>query len=407
MISNNQVVAKVPTKKYLGIQSIEEFLAGEVAIPWLIDGWIQENCLMMVHGPSASGKTFLVLDWCLRLSAMEMQNRNWCGHKTKSCQVLYLVGEGQKGLRTRIRAWQQHHRVSENDFHVLPKADDLDREEIVTVLAEEVGQLGLRPGIIVVDTLHRYFSGDENSARDAKAMLESCAKLMDRFGCTVILVHHTGLAADAQHRARGSSAWRGALDIEVSVKPPSSTKPISILQKKMKDAEHAQSRFFKLQPVSINGWFRENGQPITSVVLVETERPSKQVSRKPNILDRSKKRLEGCWLADGNRYTKDGKPYVAKLDLVKYLQEQPNGLALSTARRETQPDANRMIGVLMTAQLIKPLDKGWIIVNEEWTSVISLIAKNTDPKDKKKDKRTIEDKSKLSSKKQQKNNNLG
>ena len=79
--------------------------------------------------------------------------------------------------------------------------------------------------------------------------------------------------------------------------------------------------------------------------------------------------------------------------------EQPNGLALSTARRETQPDANRMIGVLMTAQLIKPLDKGWIIVNEEWTSVISLIAKNTDPKDKKKDKRTIEDKSKLSSKK--------
>ena len=74
--------------------------------------------------------------------------------------------------------------------------------------------------------------------------------------------------------------------------------------------------------------------------------------------------------------------------------EQPNGLALSTARRETQPDANRMIGVL-----IKPLDKGWIIVNEEWTSVISLIAKNTDPEDKKKDKRTIEDKSKLSSKK--------
>jgi len=302
-------------------------------------------------------------------------------------------------LRTRIRAWQQHHRVSENDFHVLPKADDLDREEVVDVLSDEIGQLGLRPGIIVVDTLHRYFSGDENSARDAKAMLESCAKLMDRFDCTVILVHHTGLAADAQHRARGSSAWRGTLDIEVSVKPPSSARPISILQKKMKDAEQAQSRFFKLQPVSINGWFRENGQPITSVVLVETERPSKQASRKPNILDRSKKRLEGCWLADGNRYTKDGKPYVAKLDLVKYLQEQPNGLALSTARRETQPDANRMIGVLMTAQLIKPLDKGWIIVNEEWTSVISLIAKNTDPKDKKKDKRTIEDKSKLSSKK--------
>jgi len=60
----------------------------------------------------------------------------------------------------------------------------------------------------------------------------------------------------------------------------------------------------------------------------------------------------------------------------------------------------------MTAQLIKPLDKGWIIVNEEWTSVISLIAKNTDPEDKKRTKGQLRTNPNCPLKKSQKNNNL-
>ena len=378
MISNNQVVAKVSTKKYLGIQSIEEFLAGEAAIPWLIDGWIQENCLMMVHGPSASGKTFLVLDWCLRLSAMEMQNRNWCGHKTKSCQVLYLVGEGQKGLRTRIRAWQQHHRVSENDFHVLPKADDLDREEVFTVLAEEVGQLGLRPGIIVVDTLHRYFSGDENSARDAKAMLESCAKLMDRFGCAVILVHHTGLAADAQHRARGSSAWRGALDIEVSVKPKTARAPIEIIQRKMKDSEEAENKYFKLTSVPLMQHDQVSPR-VKSVVIEQVDKP-KEANSKRDKLDAACLRFRN---ATRYRPGRDGlgRIHIRRLSMLAFLQSKAVGMTEKSARRSVQPDSTRFIGMLLDAGLIEKFEEGWSVVDSKFEKFLTSETATSDKTD--------------------------
>jgi putative DNA primase/helicase len=92
------------------------------------------------------------------------------------------------------------------------------------------------PEIIVVDTLHRFLDGDENSAADAKSMLDACAALINEFGASVILVHHTGVNAEAQHRARGSSAWRGALDVEISVVPGET---IEIIQRKSKDAEEA------------------------------------------------------------------------------------------------------------------------------------------------------------------------
>jgi putative DNA primase/helicase len=81
----------------------------------------------------------------------------------------------------------------------------------------------------------------------------------------VILVHHTGVNAEAQHRARGSSAWRGALDIEISVVPGDT---IEIVQRKSKDAEEAKPVFAELQSVPIKGWLDEDGEQVTSAVLV-------------------------------------------------------------------------------------------------------------------------------------------
>ncbi len=71
-------------------------------------------------------------------------------------------------------------------------------------------------------------------------MLDACGALISEFGCSVILVHHTGVNSETQHRARGSSAWRGALDIEVSIVPTSENgDPMEIIQRKSKDAELA------------------------------------------------------------------------------------------------------------------------------------------------------------------------
>ncbi|MCE2839404.1 MAG: helicase RepA family protein, partial [Cyanobium sp. 49614_E6] len=165
-----------------------------------------------------------------------------------------------------------------------------------------------------VDTLHRFLLGDENSAQDAKTMLDACAALMIEFGCTVILVHHTGVSEEAQHRARGSSAWRGALDIEISIVPAKDDRPIEIVQRKSKDAELAHSVWVELSPVALPGWVDDDGEPVTSVVVVEAEAPAK--SEKKSKTASFEKLFVSAWEATGKDVL-EGSPYVSRAAMLK------------------------------------------------------------------------------------------
>ena len=70
---------------------------------------------------------------------------------------------------------------------------------------------------MVFDTLAHCFGGnDENSAEDMGAFIQDCDAIKQRTGATVIVVHHSGKNEEAG--ARGSSALRGALDVELMVK---------------------------------------------------------------------------------------------------------------------------------------------------------------------------------------------
>lgn len=85
----------------------DDFSAQPAPISWLIKRWIQDHALVMVHGPSGGGKTFVVLDWCLRIASAIP---DWCGNKVRPGSVVYLAGEGHHGLRGRIAAWKHQHK---------------------------------------------------------------------------------------------------------------------------------------------------------------------------------------------------------------------------------------------------------------------------------------------------------
>ena len=63
-------------------------------------------------------------------------------------------------------------------------------------------------------------------------MIDACNCIQREFGCAVWLVHHTGVSEEAQHRARGSSAWKGALDNEVNIQVDKNTKTITVANTK-------------------------------------------------------------------------------------------------------------------------------------------------------------------------------
>lgn len=332
------------------------FCSQPAPISWLVKRWLQDQALIMIHGPSGGGKTFVVLDWCLRIST---GMADWCGSKVKAGKVVYLAGEGHHGLRSRIAAWKAHHHHATGiDMWLSKSGCDLNTPTGYLKVVEQVRMLKDRPSAIVVDTLHRFLQGDENSAQDAKSMLDACAALMAEFGCSVVLVHHTGVSEEAQHRARGSSAWRGALDIEISVIPGNSDKPIQIVQRKSKDSELAHPINVELQSVEIPGWFDEDGEPVTSAVIVESQAVIN--TKKESDISRDIKKFTNAWWAS-NAEEMDGSPYLSRSALLNYLIEN-DGVKESSAKIYIKPSQQgRLIYNLLNAEIIQAFEHGWIV----------------------------------------------
>ena len=338
-------------------------------ISWLVKHWIQDQALVMVHGPSGGGKTFVTLDWMLHIASGKP---NWLGHKVRAGNMVYLAGEGHHGLRSRIAAWKHHNNVTSLNMWVSKSGLDLNTAEGYLKVVEAVRALKIKPSVITVDTLHRFMAGDENSAQDAKTMLDACAALMQEFGCTVILVHHTGVSEDAQHRARGSSAWRGALDIEISIVPSKPGKPMEIVQRKSKDAEMAYTVYVELESVDIPGWFDEDGEQVTSAVIVKGEAPeNKKKNDNDLFVD-----FEKAWWTSGAE-DRGGAPYLTKSVLREYAVTNgisifPKSEAAGSRRNLIDGKDAKYINKLIEAKLIEPHENGWLVIDPGTASGMML-----------------------------------
>ena len=343
----------------------DDFCSQPSPISWLVKRWIQSQALVMVHGPSGGGKTFVVLDWCLRMaSGIE----EWAGHKVRQGNVVYLAGEGHHGLRGRVAAWKHHHQAGSLAMWLSKDGCDLNTPVGYLKVVEQVRMLKDRPSVIVVDTLHRFLQGDENSAQDAKTMLDACNALMMEFDCSVILVHHTGVSEEAQHRARGSSAWRGALDIEISIIPGKDDQPMQIVQRKSKDAELAETIYVELQQVAIPGWRDEDDQQVTSAVIVQTQAPI--APKKESKMDSHRKTFENAWWGTGAEI-RDGLPYISRSALKdKLAADGRKPRTIENDLSAAYPD--KLIGALILAEIISPLEHGWTVIDDVQSSAMMM-----------------------------------
>jgi phage/plasmid primase-like uncharacterized protein len=344
----------------------DDFCAQPSPISWLVKRWIQSQALVMVHGPSGGGKTFVVLDWCLRMAS---GTEDWAGHKVRQGNVVYLAGEGHHGLRGRVAAWKHHHKAGKLAMWLSKDGCDLNTPTGYLKVVEQVRMLKDRPSVIVVDTLHRFLAGDENSAQDAKTMLDACNALMMEFNCSVILVHHTGVADEAQHRARGSSAWRGALDIEISIVPGKEGVPMQIVQRKSKDAELAETIHVELQQVAIPGWRDEDDQQVTSAVIIQAQAPT--VTKKDSKIDSHRKTFENAWWSSGAE-ERNGLPYLSRSAMMEYLVQKMN-VSESSAKVYIKPSATgKPIADMLVAEIIESFEHGWIVIDDTQASVMMI-----------------------------------
>lgn len=361
----HDLVALLSRKPDNWLMPADAFCDQPAPISWLIKGWIQSDAVIMIHGPSGGGKTFVVLDMCLNMAS---GGGSWFGHRTSAANVVYLAGEGHHGLKGRIAAWKVKRKVKHLDMWVSKSGLDLNTVNGYQQTVSSLRQLDVVPNVIVIDTLHRFLHGDENSAQDTKTMLDACSALQQEFKCAVILVHHTGVSEEAQHRARGSSAWRGAMDVEISIIPSKNGSPIEIIQRKSKDSELAQPLYAELYSVEIPGWIDEDGEQVTSAVLEQELEPTGKP--RENDFASQVKILERAWWHSGAE-DRDGSPYVTKSAILELLEA--DGIKPSTAANYIKPSySNGLVAKLLNAEIISPMEHGWVVIEDGHCSAMMI-----------------------------------
>jgi hypothetical protein len=214
---------------------------------WLVHGLIPEKSLIVPFGQAKSGKTFIVLSFCLHIAA----DREWFGYPVRGGGVVYIAGEGTGGLSLRLRAMRQTYGIDAGaPLWIIPKAVNfrLDGEVdgLIALVRRTVGETPLR--IVVIDTLARAMPGaDENSAQEVGLVIAGCDKVRDELGCAVIPVHHSG--KDVARGARGTSALRGAWDTALEI--AGSGKRVTMTVVDQKEAEAGQRLVFRMDTVAV------------------------------------------------------------------------------------------------------------------------------------------------------------
>jgi hypothetical protein len=233
---------------------------------YMVKGWLDRNCLSMLYGPSNAGKTFVALDIAMHIAA----GQPWRGLRVNGGPVLYIAAEGGAGIRNRLAAIKRDKPdMSAAPFTLLPVGLDLHGQGDALAVCEIMPDAD--PALVVIDTLARSMgTGDENTAKDAAMFVRNCDLIREATGAHVMVIHHTG--KDEDRGARGSSALRAAVDNEIQV-----TADGEILSRKQRDQEPPEPLHFKLRSVVLG--VDEDGDPVTSAVVDETEPPKPE--RKP------------------------------------------------------------------------------------------------------------------------------
>lgn len=239
----------------------DEIEAAPVIVEYLIKDWTPKKSDIFLYGDSGVGKSFVGIDlsMCIAHSGIS----SWQGSKVNHGDIVYISGEGNEGFVKRVKAWQQVYGVP--DFHklIIPMGVSIDQPAEVSKLISTIDARGVKPSLIVIDTLFRNFAGDENSARDLKLFFKGTEALRNYYQCSTLTIHHGG--KDASKGMRGSSSIFGACD--VVIKATKGAEGIVILEtEKTKDGKGRKLEL-PFEEVSLDSLVDADGDSLNTLVI--------------------------------------------------------------------------------------------------------------------------------------------
>lgn len=283
-------------------------------VPEIVEGLIPgAPAVGVVFGPSSAGKTFVVVDWSVRIAGgLRILDRH-----TKPSGVLYFAAEGQAGLRKRLVAARRAHDLDDVElpFHFLPGHVDIANPEEQAVekicayaetISSDMELRGAPLRVIFIDTLSASTpSADENTAKDMGPVLHGFARMAARLNAVVILVHHTG--KDETKGLRGWSGIRNNVEfvIECRIEKDADTKETTRRYLYFEKAKDGPDSFILSDYVlrSVTMGVKESGTPDTTCAVEyaepEASPSSSEAAQARAELERQKLAQEHAMILEG------------------------------------------------------------------------------------------------------------
>lgn len=211
-------------------------------VGWLIRDILPRESTVLMYGATGSYKSFIALELALAIA----YGRETCGDTPEAGLVFYAAAEGRSALKgKRRRAWQVardrrepsgNFLVGRTPLIVLPDGC----QEFEDQIAERANGRPIK--LVILDTLAKCMIGlDESKPADGSRLVGFCDKLVERFHCTVLVLHHTG--KDEARGARGASTIPAGFDTILRVETNRETKAVALWVVQHKDAEEPSAPF--------------------------------------------------------------------------------------------------------------------------------------------------------------------
>src|SRR5262249_22704860 len=230
---------------------------------------------------------------------------------------MYCAFEGAHGYTKRVEALRQHYNLDRTTdrtpLYVVSGRTDLIRDH--ALLVKEIGEYlaGVRPVVVVLDTLNKSLVGSESKDLDMSAYIPAAEAVRDAFDCVVIIVHHCGWD---ETRMRGHSSLRWGVDAEIAVARRGDVATVTV--EEMRDGPDGVQIVSKSKLVDVGP--DSGGRPLTSLVLEPhepngSEAPGMPGSRWPGALKTFREALVEATLDAGFDFQVSGGPTVKAVNL--------------------------------------------------------------------------------------------
>jgi hypothetical protein len=242
---------------------------------WLVHEVVVADGLTILYGDPGAGKSFIALDLALRVA----HGMDWHGIAAKPSGVLYIAGEGARGIGKRVKGWRRENAMEgvEAPFLLLPVAvqvlDEKTLAKLIRTIDAARGRAGFPIGLIVIDTVSRALAGaDENSQEAMSEFVAACDGIKAHAGGALIGVHHSG--KDKEKGMRGSTVLLGACDAAIRIEKADDR--VTIKTEKQKDAEEAEPMAMEMRKVK---WATGLEEEQSTLVPFRSEAPLEPENR--------------------------------------------------------------------------------------------------------------------------------